>query len=86
MNLSAWDPSDRRYRNGELLSWGEASWRQRMSLLLFWGVMWGVVFPACAGVMLVVIGMMIEGVATRSEQLDRCQRQAVTPYDYHRCR
>jgi len=84
--MATWSPNDTRYQNGELIAWRDAGWRQRISLVAFWGFMGGIIGPALLIGALVVMGMMIEGIATHSEQLDRCQRQAVTPYDYHRCR
>ena len=41
----------------------------------------------CAGVfgILWMFGMMMEGHAQYRTDLDRCQRQAATPYEYHQC-
>lgn len=84
--MSVWSPFDQRYSNNPMLPWDQMTWRQRVSASVFWGIMWGAIFPTMLIAMLVVIGMMIEGIATQSEQLDRCKRQAVTPHQYHGCR
>jgi len=81
-----WNPLDRSNSNNPMLPWDQMTWRQRVSAAALWGFMWGAIFPAMFIAVLSIMGMMIEGIATHSEQLDRCQRQAVTPYDYHRCR
>lgn len=48
----------------------------------------GVFFLAVFGafVALVIIGTMFETVAMRQDELRHCQKQAVTPYEYHQCR
>lgn len=74
------------FRNGGVLwPWCQLTWKERIVRVL-------VVYPAMAvaviagfvGIM-ALVGMMIEGVAQRSEELDRCRRQADTPYGYHEC-
>lgn len=84
--MATWNPIDTSYSNCPLLPWRQMGWRQRVSAVAFNVVAWGVVFPVMLIALLSVIGMMIEGIASHSEQLDRCKRQAVTPYEYHQCR
>ena len=42
-------------------------------------------FVAAFIAMVAVIGMVFEGMATNRSALDRCQRNAVTPHEYHGC-
>lgn len=35
---------------------------------------------------LVVLGMLIDRAAQYNTELDRCQKRAATPYEYHQCR
>ena len=84
--MASWNPIDTSYSNCPILPSREMGWRQRVSAVTLNAVAWGVVFPVLLITALSVIGMMIEGVASHSEQLDRCKRQAATPYEYHQCR
>lgn len=68
--------------NSDPSDWSNLNWWQRVMVVTF-GV---VVVPALflGGVMLV--GMVIENGAMRSEMLAQCQERAVTPQEYARCR
>lgn len=81
-----WSPFNTRNSNYPMLPWSRMQWRQRVSCVLINVVAFGVVLPTLFFAVLLLICVVIEGIATHSEQLDRCKRQAVTPYEYHQCR
>lgn len=72
-------------RQGMLVPWRIATWRERLLAVVLWTFMGGIVFPVMAIAMLTFLGMTFEHFSKESERIDRCKRQAVTPYEYHRC-
>ncbi len=73
-------------RDPDFPAWRTANWRQRTLLIVLNGVLWGIVFPAMVVGALVVLGMTIDGVSERRENLAACQKHAETPFEYHQCR
>lgn len=84
--MANWNPFNNAYSNYPLVMWDKATWRQRVLIVTVWTVTTAVIIPASFVAGIVIIGMVIEGVAQHNEQLDRCRRQAATPYEYHQCR
>lgn len=67
------------------MPWRIAYWYERLGILFFWFVMWGVIFPAVAVGGLLVVGSALDGYARLSAEKAACQHRAEKPYDYHRC-
>ncbi len=60
---------------------GLPRWQENV---LAWGL--GIVFILLGFLaMMWMFGSAIEGIAEYKTELSRCQKQAVTPYEYHRC-
>ncbi len=66
--------------------WKSANWKQRAFMVVLFGIGYGIVVPAMFVGALVVLGMMVEGVSESRMNLERCQKHAETPYEYHQCR
>lgn len=67
------------------IPWRIARWNERLSIIFFWFVMWGVIFPAMMFGGLWVIGGVVEGITTYNVERERCQKRAETPYEYAQC-
>jgi len=67
-------------------NWSWATWRERAVIVLLNIIAWGVVFPAMFIGAIWMFGMMIDGVAQRSEEHDRCMKHATNGYEIERCR
>lgn len=63
----------------------DRTWRDHRNLIIE-GALGGPV--VCLGFFAIVwfIGMMGEGYMHRSMEKARCEKQAVTPHEYHQCR
>lgn len=69
----------------DFVPWSLATWKERIGLLCFWAIMWGVVMPACLIAILAVTGMMIEGIGRQNAEHDRCLKNATNGYEIRQC-
>jgi hypothetical protein len=67
------------------MPWHVANWRERMGIALFYGVMWGAVFPAMLIGGLMLIGMVLDGWAVGSAAHDACLKHATNGYEIRAC-
>ena len=68
------------------MPWRIANWRERLGIMLFYGIGWGIVLPAIIIGSLMLLGMMIDSADERSTQHDRCMKHATNGYDIEKCR
>lgn len=68
------------------MPWHVANWRERAGILFFYGLMWGVVFPAMLFGGLWVIGSTIDGIGQHNAEHDRCLKHATNGYEIRECR
>lgn len=68
------------------MPWHVANWRERIGIVLFYAVGWGVVFPAMLVGMLMLVGMIGEGITQHKTEHDRCLKQATNGYEIKQCR
>jgi hypothetical protein len=73
-------------QQGEMIRWREATWLQRLRMSVFWGVGWGVVFPAMLIGALWLLGSMVEGIGRHNTEHDRCLKHASNGYEIKQCR
>lgn len=74
-----------RHSNEILPPWKVATLGERLVKLVCWFASPFIVGAMFIGLM-TVFGMMIEGVAQRSEDHDRCMKHATNGYEIERCR
>lgn len=70
---------------GHPLPWCDATWRQRIKLAALYAIAFGVAVAIFVG-MIVVLGMMMEGIGQSYEDRERCLKQAATGYEIGQCR
>lgn len=68
------------------MPWRIAHWNERLGICLFYGIMWGAVFPALLIGGLYVLGTMGEGITRYNVEHDRCLKHANNGYDIRQCR
>ena len=71
---------------GVLFPWCLLSWKEKVLRIFLFTF---VVPPLVLGGFVLTVGVLggiIEGIGTNRAELERCQRHAVTPYEYHQCR
>lgn len=68
------------------MPWGVAYWHERLGIVFFHAVMWGIVFPAMFVGILYVFGLMVEGIGQRNAEHDRCLKNATNGYEIRQCR
>jgi hypothetical protein len=68
------------------LTWSNASWKERIFLVLLYAFGWCIVFPAMLIATLLVLGAMIEGIAHDKQQHDSCLKHATNGYAIRECR
>ena len=69
-----------------LMPWHVADWQERMGIALFWGIMWGGVFPAMCFGGLMLVGLVLDGWATGAARHDACLKHATNGYEIRACR
>lgn len=65
--------------------WHVATWRERLGIIFFHGVMWGIVFPAMLIGGLALIGGTLDGIAMSSAAHDSCLKHATNGYEIRAC-
>jgi hypothetical protein len=73
------------FSNEAFPPWRIATWPERGCKVLVW-VLGGVFFVSAIVAFFVVLGMMGDNYAQRSEEHDRCMKQATNGYEIERCR
>ena len=68
------------------MPWHIAKWHERLGIVLFYAIGWGVVFPAMFIGMLWLLGSMGEGYTQYRTDHDRCMKHATNGYEIERCR
>lgn len=87
MSREEWERDKDAWRHGGYIGppWHIATGWERLGAVCWWlvmAVLGSIMFLGA----IVAFGMMIEGIADYRTELDRCRRQADTPYEYHLCR
>ncbi len=71
---------------GQPNEWRTLNWKERIGLSVFWVVGFGVVVPVGLIAILMIFGMMIEGIGQHNVQHDRCLKHATNGYEIKQCR
>ena len=69
-----------------LMPWHVANWHERLGIMFFYAVGWGVVFPAMLIGGLWLLGSIGVGVGRYNEEHDRCLKNATNGYEIRECR
>lgn len=67
-------------------AWRDATLGERVQMVAIQIFVWSIVFPIGLIGLLTIFGIMIEGGSEYRIERSRCQKQAITPYEYHQCR
>lgn len=93
MNRAEWEAEKdtERLRTGAWgfdpgMPWHVANWRERIGIMFFYAIGWGVVFPAMFIGMLWLLGSMGEGISRYNSEHDRCLKHATNGYEIKQCR
>lgn len=68
------------------LHWSEMTWWERAQAAIAFLFAIAVCLAGAFAVIVFVLGPMIDGVAHRSEQYDRCLKRATNGYEIKQCR
>src|ERR1700676_1325552 len=67
------------------MPWHVARWRERVGIILFWGIIWCGVFPAMLIGGLMLMGIVIDGMERYDVQHDSCLKHATNGYEIKEC-
>ena len=61
------------------------TWRERLGIVFFNGVMWGILFPVMLIGGLALVGGVLDGISAGSAAHDSCLKHATNGYEIRAC-